>query len=153
MTDAAHRVRLAAGSSSVDTRGDGRLQGGGDAHAAVPVAQHVGASLATEQTAFGQIAHDLQREERVAGSARGDGIGQAGHPVAASQQLGDQRRCLRIIQWGKHNRLRAVDMTQCAVVFGAVGDHDQGGVCGVTDRKSDNIDSLTPSIQCASSTT
>src|SRR5215475_5841842 len=56
----------------VDTGGNGRLQGGRHADVGHIGATDIVAALTDEHTALGEVAGDLLREERVAGSARGD---------------------------------------------------------------------------------
>jgi len=57
--------------------------------------------------ALHQLPDDLLGEKRVPGGPLGDDRRQLGHRGIRSQQLTQQRRGVRITQWGKRYRLRA----------------------------------------------
>ena len=117
--------------------------------------QTIATALAGQHPALGQVAHDLLGEERIAAARsaidrrqladRGIAI-PAARPTSAA--VSESVSGARAIVWASaHPRQRTLD-TRGETVISTID-----GVCGITVRKSASIDSLTASIQCASSIT
>jgi hypothetical protein len=82
----------------------------------------VAGTLAGQHAALGQLAHHLLGEKRVPGGPLGEGHRQLTDRGIRPQQLTDQRHGVRITQWGKRDRLRAMHPRQRSRIFGAAGD-------------------------------
>ena len=85
-------------------------------------ATDVATALAGQHPALHQLAHHLLGEERVPGGPLGDDRRQLADRGIRTQQLTQQRRGVRITQWGKRYRLGAVHPRQRSLVLGAGGD-------------------------------
>ena len=85
-------------------------------------ATEVAAALAGQHSALHQLAHHLLGEERVPGGPLGDDPRQLADRGIRPEQLTQQRRGVRITQWGKRYRLRTVHPRQRSLILGAEGD-------------------------------
>ena len=79
----------------------------------------VATALAGQHPALGQLAHHLLGEKRVPGGPLGDDRRQLADRGIRPQQLTDQRRGVRITQWGKRYRLGAGHPRQRSLILGA----------------------------------
>ena len=130
-TDDRRRVQcpLGRGGQPVDASLDGRLHRRRHRDVGDIRATDIAAVLAGQHAALGQLAHHLLGEERVPGGPLGDDHRQVADRGIRPQQLTQQCRGVRIIQWGKGYRLGAMHPRQVARVFGARGDqHHQLGL-------------------------
>ena len=101
ITDAAFNVRLAGAAQPVDARLDGRLHRGRHRDVGDIRATDIAAALTGQHPALGQLAHHLLGEERVPGGPLGDDRRQLADRGVGPQQLTQQRRGVRITQWGQ----------------------------------------------------
>ena len=113
---------LGRGAEPVDARLDGRLHRGRHRDVGDIRPTDVAAALAGQHPALGQLAHHLLGEKRVPGGPLDDDRGQLADRGIRPQQLTQQRRGVRITQWAKRYRLRAMSPRQHSFVFGARGD-------------------------------
>ncbi len=152
-----HRRRVqrppGRGGQPVDARLDGGLYRGRHAHLGDIRTTDIATALSDEHAALHQLSHHLLGEERVSGGPVGDDRRQLGHRRIRTQQLIQQRHGVRICQRGKRYCLGAVHPRQRSAYSGREVISTIDGVRGMTVRKSASIDSLTASIQCASSMT
>ena len=109
-------------------------------------ATDVATALTGQHPALRQLAHHLLGEKRVPGGPLGDDRRQLADRGIRTQQLTQQRRGVRITQWGKRYRLRAVHPRQRSLILGAGGDQhhrrgarDDGEEVG-QHRLADRID-------------
>ena len=104
-----HRRRvqrpLGRGGEAVDARLDGRLHGGRHARPRRHPRDRGSCRLTGEHPALGQLAHHLLGEKRVTSGPLGDDRRQLADRGIRTQQLTQQRRGVRITQWGKRDRL------------------------------------------------
>ena len=154
MTAAALKVRLAAGSSRSMRAAMVACSVAGTldlASIGLSTRKRRGSPRSTPRSANSRTISSAKNGLPAARSA----IMVANPPTEGSrpEQLGDQCCGLRIAQRRKGDGLSTGHPAQRAPIFGAVGDQHQRGVCGITATKSAIMDSLTSSIQCASSTT
>ena len=121
-----HRRRvqrpLGRGAQPVDARLDGRLHRGRHAQLGDVRATDVATALTGQHPALHQLAHHLLGEKRVPGGPLGDDRRQLADRGIRTQQLTQQRRRVRITQWGKRYRLGAGHPRQRSLIFGAGGD-------------------------------
>ena len=75
-----------------------------------------------QHPALGQLAHHLLGEKRIPGGPLSDDRRQLADRGIRPQQLTQQRRDVRFIQWGKRYRLGAVSPRQRSLIVGAGGD-------------------------------
>jgi hypothetical protein len=149
-TDDRRGIQHAFGRSvqAIDARGDGGLQSGRHTHVGNLVMAHVVAAVTVKHTAFGEVAHNLLGEEGVPGGPTGDLSGEVDHRGMRAQQLGGQRRGLRITQRRQSNRLSIRYPGQCTAIPGTVGDqHHRAGMRNHRDelgqhRLADIIDPM-----------
>ncbi len=113
---------MAGGLEPVDARLDGGLHGGRHRDVGNIRATQVATALTGQHPALGQLAHHFLGEKRVPGGPLGDDRRQLADRGIGTQQLTQQRRGIRIVQWGKGYRLGAVHPRQRALIFGAGGD-------------------------------
>jgi hypothetical protein len=106
----------------VDSGGDGRLQRAGHADLTGLLPALVGATLAHQHAAFGEVPHDLLGEEGIARGTLGDGGRQFGYGRIRSQQCGRQRSRFGTAQRGERQRLRAGNARQRSLELGPVGE-------------------------------
>ena len=87
-----HRGIVWPGAKSIDTRGDGRLQGGGHADVTNLAGAPIIAGLPGQHSLLGEVAHDLLGEEGVAAGSRGDRTRYVRQRGVGTHQFGRQRR-------------------------------------------------------------
>ena len=108
--------------------------------------------LTGHHPALYQLADHLFGEKRAPGGPGGDDRRQLADRGIRPQQVTQQPHGIRICQWGKRYRLGAGHPLQRLPSYsGREVISTIDGVRGITARKSASIDSLTASIQCASS--
>ena len=131
ITDAAFNVRLAGVSSRSMRASMAACTVAGTRDVGDIRATDVAAALTGQHAALHQLAHHLLGEERVPGGPLGDDRRQLADRGIRTQQLTQQRRGVRITQWGKRYRLGAVHPRQRSLIFGAGGDqHHRRGAAG-----------------------
>ncbi len=138
---------------AVDAGGDRRLQRRRHADHGGWIRAPVRPALASKHSPVGKVAHDLLGEERIARRPISDLRRQSDHRGVGPQQFGDEVRCFRIIERRKGDQLSAERPAQRTAIFRPVRESTRERVCGMTVRNSASSDSLTSSIQCASSMT
>ena len=146
ITDAAFNVRLAGVLSRSMRASMAACTVAGTLTSATSAPTDVATVLTGQHPALHELAHHLLGEKRVPGGPVGDDRRQLADRGIRPQQLTEQRRGVRIIQWGKRYRLGAVHPRQRSVVFGAGGDQhhrrgarDDGEEVG-QHRLADRID-------------
>ena len=101
ITDAAFNVRLAGVLSRSMRAAMAACTVAGTLDVGDIRATDVAAALAGQHPALGQLAHHLLGEERVPGGPLGDDRRQLADRGIRTQQLTEQRRGVRITQWGQ----------------------------------------------------
>ena len=122
ITDAAFTVRLAGLVSRSMRASMAACTVAGTLMSATSAPTDVAAALAGQHAALDQLTHHLLGEKRVPGGPLGDDRRQLADRGVRTQQLIQQCCGVRISQWGKRYRLRAVHPRQRSLVFGAGGD-------------------------------
>ena len=107
ITDAAVNVRLAGVFSRSMRASMAACTVAGTRDVGDIASTDIAAALAGQHAALRQLAHHLLGEKRVPRGPLGDDRRQLADRGIRPQQLTEQRRGVRIIQWGKRYRLRA----------------------------------------------
>ena len=107
----------------VDARPDGGLHRGRHVELGDIRSTDVATAPTGQRPALHQVTHHLLGEKRVPGGPLGDDRRQFIDRWIGTQQVAEQRRGVRIIQWSKRYRLSGMYPRQCSLVLGAGRDH------------------------------